>query len=118
MATGIGKAGNIISVGDEVTTLGTVTAITGSGSNALVAVTTQAGDQITVVAKDCYGPQSGGAAISHSGKGFSVGDNITVMGTVAAISGSGQSAQLTVKLKSSQSSVTHTAVAAHSPKKN
>lgn len=118
MSTGIGKAGNVISVGDEVTTLGTVSAITGKGSKAVVTVVTHVGDTITAQANDCYGPQTDGPATSHSGKGFSVGDQVSVMGLVTAIAGSGQAAVLTTALKSSALVVKTTAVASHSPKKS
>src|SRR5260370_36103916 len=98
MSTAIGKIGNVINVGDEITALGTVTAISGTGSKALVTVSTQAGDTITAQANDCYAPQTDGPAISHAGKGFSVGDQVSIMGFVTAISGSGKTAKLTTVL--------------------
>ena len=118
MATGTAKEGNTISVGDEITTSGNVTSISGSGSKALVTVLTHSGDTIVVQANDCYSVQSSGAALSICGKPFGVGDPVTVMGFVTGITGSGQSAKVTTSAKSSATPVTHTASASRVPKKN
>jgi hypothetical protein len=118
MATGSGKNGSNINVGDEVTTSGTVTAISGTGSKATVTIVTPFGDTVVSQANDCYGPQTDGPALSICGKGFSVGDNVSLMGVVTAISGTGQSAKLTTAHKSSGLTATHTANASAAPKKN
>jgi len=116
--TAIGKVGQVVNVGDEVTVLGIVTAISGAGSKALVTVSTQAGDTVTAQANDCYAPQTDGPAISHAGKGFSIGDPVSVMGIVTAIAGSGQTAKLTTVLKASAAPVVHKALTVYSPRRD
>lgn len=118
MSVATGKGGNTISVGEQVTINATVTAISGTGSKASVTAITDLGDTVTAQANDCYGPQTEGPAISICGKHFSVGDKITIMGTVTAISGSGSTASVTTSLKSSSTAVAHSAGAATTPKKN
>jgi hypothetical protein len=118
MAVATGKQGNTISVGSEVTMTGTVQSISGTGSRATVTVITDAGDTVVAQANDCYAPQTEGPAVSICGKHFSVGDKVTVMGVVTAVVGTGSTATLTTTLKSSSTSVTHTASTAATPKKN
>jgi hypothetical protein len=118
MAVANGIHGNIISIGSEVTMSGTVQSISGTGSKAMVTTITDAGDTVVAQANDCYAPQTEGPAISICGKHFSVGDRITIMGVVTAITGTGSAATLTTSLKSSSTSVMHTASTARTPKKN
>jgi hypothetical protein len=110
--------GHSVSAGDAINFPATVTAISGTGRNATVTATTYSGDTVVFKAQDCYGPQSDGVAISHSGKGFSVGDTVSVMGVVSSLTGSGKTAQLTVTTKSSSTSLVASASAVHTPKKS
>ena len=115
---GSGVAGNSVSVGDQITILGEVTAISGTGPNATVTVRTLVGDTITVKAKDCYAPQTDGPAISKSGKGFSVGAQVSIAADVTAVTGTGKSAVVTSTAHASSTSVSHAAATVHAPKKN
>jgi hypothetical protein len=115
---GITLAGHAVNAGDEINFPATVTAISGTGRTATVTATTYAGETVTFKAQDCYGPQTDGVAISHAGKGFSVGDTVSVMGTVSSLSGSGKTAQLTVTTKSSSTTVVASASAVHTSKKS
>ena len=110
--------GNSINVGDQVTILGTVTAISGTGATASVTVLTLASDLIVIQAQDCYAPQTGGAAIGKGGKGFGVNAQVTVPGDVTAVSGVGKTAQITTTTHNSKTSIVHSAGTAHAPKKN
>lgn len=110
--------GHTVNAGDSVNFPATVSVISGTGRNASVTATTYSGDTVVFKAQDCYGPQTDGAAVSHSGKGFSVGDTVSVMGVVASLTGSGKTAQLTITAKSSSTSLVASASAVHTPKKS
>lgn len=110
--------GNSINIGDQITLLGTVTAVSGKGATASVTVLTLSSDTVVVLAKDCYAPQTDGAAIGKGGKGFGVGAQVTIPGDVTGVSGTGKTAQVTMTTHSSQTSVVHSAGTAHVPKKN
>lgn len=111
MATGINKNGQVVSVNDQVSIVAKYVSQTGSGSLATVtAQTPLATSTISVKAYDCqsetHQADSSHTARSISGQAFGVaGNNITILGTVTAISGSGNTALLTVTLKSSGNSV-------------
>ncbi len=112
MATGINKNGKTVSVNDQVSIVAKVVSLTGSGSlAAITAQTPLATGTISVVAYDCQSVEqqadSSHVARSISGKAFgTAGDDISILGTVTAITGSGNTALLTVTLKSSGNSVT------------
>lgn len=118
MVAGSGILGNSVNVGDQVTILGQVTAISGTGSKALVTVLTNTGDTILVQANDCYAPQTDGPAKSKSGKGFSVNDNVSIAADVKAVVGTGKTAVVTSTVHSSGLTVSHAAGTVHAPKKN
>lgn len=98
MAVGIDYDGDNVRVGDQVTIMGHATSHTGTGSTASVTVTTLFNDSITVPANNLFAPQTDGVMISAAGKGFTDADRVSVPGVVTAVSGSGQTAQLTVTL--------------------
>ena len=104
MATGINKNAGTVNVGDHVSIVGKVVSFTGSGSKATVTVQSPQydynGNTTSADSADLH------AVLSLSGKHYGVaGDNITVMGRVTAISGSGVNAVLTVQLVTSQNSI-------------
>jgi hypothetical protein len=120
MATGINKNGGAVNVGDHVSIVGKVVSFTGSGSKATVTVQspldsgtyTIQGNDANSAQYDYNGNTTSAdsadlhAVLSLSGKHYGVaGDNITVMGWVTAISGSGVNAVLTVQLVTSQNSI-------------
>ena len=109
MATGTNTNGKTINVGDRVSILGTVVSISGTGSLATVTVQPPLSTStFTGKANDMNAVQTdpASAAKSISGKAFgNAGDQVSVLGVVTAISGSGQSALLTMTLASSQASV-------------
>ncbi len=84
----------------EVTVLGVVTAISGKGSLAVVTVQDLGGKIFTVLANEMYAPQTDGAAISISGKGFSVGDNVSVPAIVKSATGVNGNATLSIQTRS------------------
>lgn len=97
-----------VNVGDQVTILGAVFSITGNApSTASVVVNAQNdGAQFTCQANDCTSLQHDtGTAMSMNGKLFGTGDRVSVNGQVTAVSGSGLSATVTVKLDHSGLSV-------------
>lgn len=97
-----------VNVGDQVSILGAVFSITGSApSTASVVVNVQnEGGQFTCHANDCTAAQgTTGAAMSMNGKLFTTGDRVSVNGQVTAVSGTGLSATITVKLDNSGLSV-------------
>ena len=120
MATGINKNAGTVNVGDHVSIVGKVVSFTGSGSKATVTVQspldsgtyTIQGNDANSAQYDYNGNTTSAASadlhavLSLSGKHYGVaGDNITVMGRVTAISGSGVNAVLTVQLVTSQNSI-------------
>lgn len=112
MSTGINIDGKTVSVNDQVSIIGKVVSVSGSGSLATVTVQFPlAASTNTAKGYDCQSvefPVDGNhTARSIFGNAFgTAGDDITVMGTVTAISGSGITALLTVTLKSSGNSIT------------
>ena len=118
----LSRNGNLINVGDQVTIMGSAFSITGTNQSTALTVVTEAydGNQFTVQAQDCSVPKHAPAPnTSYAGDGvgfclFNVGSQVNVNGRVTAISGSGQSAQLTVTLDLSQLSITASAGACNS----
>lgn len=111
MATGINKNGSTVSVNDHVSITAKVVSFTGSGSTASVTIQAPLDASTFVIqGNDCFAVEQPADA-SHTvrslfGNAYGVkGDDITVLGLVTAISGSGQSAILTVTLISSGNSV-------------
>ncbi len=107
--------GNVVLAGDEVTVLGSATAISGSGQTASVTVKDRSGVSFTVTASDCAAPQGIGAAISRNGKPFGVGADVTIPATIVSIAESGSTSQSTVKT-TSNTVVVNTTTSAASPK--
>jgi hypothetical protein len=102
--------GKVVAVGDSVSIVGTVSAISGSGSLATVTVVTNLNDSIVVKANDMNTPEGTvlTKGVNFSGSYFTTAAQCTVLGVVTAVSGSGQFAQLTVITASSGTSVTVT----------
>lgn len=104
--------GKVVNINDYVTITGLVVSFTGSGGTALVVVetsltiatfTAQANDMNAVQ----HSADAAHAATSISGKNFgAAGDLVSVLGNVTAISGSGNTASLSVVLKTSGNTVT------------
>jgi len=115
---GTSLTGNSVNAGDQITILGNVTAVSGTGPNASVTVQTLTGETITVKAKDCYAPQTDGPAISKAGKGFGVGSQVSISADVVSVSGTGKSAVVTATTHASSTPVAPSAGTAHAPKKN
>lgn len=117
MATGTSITGHVVAVGDSVTIVGSVTAISGTGPSATVTVQPLTGaSTFNVKASDCYAPQATGNAISADGKPFGVGSQVSVPAAVTSVSGSGSSATLTSTVNSG-ASVSHPANSVHAPHK-
>jgi hypothetical protein len=116
MATGTSYENFLIEVGDFVSVMGGVQSITGSApSTASVVLQGIYGETFTVQARDCTSVQhTSGAAMSKNGKLFTTGDRVTANGIVTAVTGSGVTAQVTVRLDESQLSVTVYAGSVHS----
>ena len=97
--------GKVVAVNDQVTIMGSVDTITGTGGGATVTVIPLAATaSISALARDMYAAGLiSGAAQSATGKPFGVGDRVSVMGVVTAVSGSGAFASLTVKINSGTS---------------
>lgn len=112
--------GKVVSVKDQVTCMGTVNSITGTGGTATVTVVPNMGTTtISCQANDMNAVQDDpgtapATVTSISGKAFGVGDKASILGTVTNVSGSGQFATLTVKLCNSGSSVQVPAGSVHS----
>jgi hypothetical protein len=114
MSTGTNINGKFVSVNDSVSILGKVVSVSGTGSLAVVTVqppTAPASGQFNAKANDMEAVQhtvdASHPALSIDGKAFGLVDNdVSVLGVVTAISGSGQTASLTVTLKTSGASIT------------
>lgn len=111
MATGIDKNGVTVNVKAHVSIIGKVVSVAGTGSFATITVQSplDAGTY-TILATDCNAVEQPADA-SHPARTFgnaygAKGDDITVLGVVTAISGSGLSAILTVTLATSGTSIT------------
>jgi hypothetical protein len=110
--TGTSISGQPVNVNDQVSISATVVSTSGSGNNALVTFLTALSTSTFV----CQGsdasaaehnPDSSHPAISMEGKAYGfAGDQLTVKGTVTAISGSGSTALLTILLPYSNSTIT------------
>lgn len=108
----VNKNGGTVNVGDHVSIVAKVVSYTGSGSNA--AVTAQApldSGTISIRANDANAVEQPSdslhTAVSFGGNYYGVaGDDLTILGVVTAISGSGQFAKLTVTLVTSLTSIT------------
>lgn len=111
MSTGINKNGSTVSVNDSVSIVAKVVSYTGSGSKATV--TAQApfdASTVSIQANDANAVEqpsdANHTAVSFNGNFYGVkGDDITILGVVTAITGSGQNAVLTVKLVTSGNSI-------------
>ena len=112
MATGINIDGKAVNVNDQVSIIAKVVSVSGSGSLATVTVQFPlAAGTNSVQANDAQAVFQPADA-THVARGINgqpygaLRDDITVLGTVTAISGSGVTALLTVTLKSSGNSIT------------
>jgi hypothetical protein len=113
--------GKVVAVNDEVTITGNVVSVSGTGPTAMVTVeTVLSANNFVAQANDMNAVQSEGSpAVSISGKHFGTAeDKVSVLGVVTAISGSGNTASLTVTLKTSGLSVTVPAGACRSAQFN
>ena len=115
-------SGKEVQVGDQVSIMGTATAISGVGPQAVITVVTTMGETLSVVGNDCSSPETEGPALNRFGKHFSVGDRVSIPGTVQSITGSGSGAQVTTLLPATKTSsgvtVVHSASSAQSPHKH
>lgn len=108
----INKNGGAINVNDRVSITAKVVSYTSAG--AIAAVTVQApldAGTFVIQANDCFAVEQQSDALhtarSLTGNPFGVaGDDITILGLVTAIAGSGINAKLTVTLITSQASIT------------
>ena len=120
MATGINKNGGTVSIGDAVSIVGKVVSVSSSGGKATVVVQSPLDSgTYSIQADDATAVQqfyNGNTTVADSSGAYpancffgdlygSAGDDLTVMGLVTAISGSGVNAVLTVKLKTSGNSI-------------
>jgi hypothetical protein len=112
MATGISKNGTVVNVQDYVSIVAKVVSVSGSGSKATVVVQSplDAGTY-SIQANDAnaveHQTDASHLAVSFGGKPYGVaGNDITVLGLVTSISGSGQNAILSVLLVSSLTTIT------------
>ena len=100
--------GKVVNINDNVSITGKVVSLTGASSIAQITVQPLTG-LATFVASgyDMQAVQNDdGVARSINGKAFGfLGDNVTVLGVVTSISGSGNQAILTVLLKTSLVSI-------------
>jgi hypothetical protein len=106
--------GNVVNVGDRVSAIGVITAVSGTGVNTTLTIQPPLkASTISVSILDIYTIEgiSCGAA---QGNSAIVGNDCTVIGIVTAISGSGNTATLTVQLSRSGASVTLASGAVHS----
>src|SRR5258708_2623889 len=92
--------GKEIVVETEATVLGVVTAISGKGSLAVVTVQDLGGKIFTAPANDMYAPQTDGVAISMAGKGFSIGDSVSVPVIVKTVTGTNVNSTLSIQTRS------------------
>lgn len=99
--------GKVIHVNDEVTVTGIATDISGTGPTATVTVETVLSIfTFDAKANDMNAVQTENTpAVSISGKHFGVADHVSVLGVVTDIAGSGDTATLTITLKTSRLSV-------------
>jgi hypothetical protein len=99
--------GKVVNINDRVSIGGKVVSLTGAGSIAQITVQPTTGIVNFVArANDMQAVDATGAATGINGQFFgTVGDSVTVLGVVTAISGSGVNAILTVTLKTSQASI-------------
>ena len=91
--------GKVVSVNDQVSIVGNVVSVAGTGSLAVITVE-------TVLTPNTFVAQANDMK-SISGKAFgSAEDPVSVLGRVSAISGSGNTASLSVVLKTSGNTIT------------
>jgi hypothetical protein len=115
---GTNATGQPVFVGDQCTITGVVASISGSGSTANVTVTTDKNDTVVVKPGDC-GSETGGGSNSNADASatnpvqnndagrFAANSRVSVSGIVnSLVSGSGSTAQLSIRLASSQGLVT------------
>lgn len=111
MATGTSKNGNTVAVNAHVSIIAKVVSVAGTGQ--LATVTAQApldASTVSIKANDANAVEqpndASHTAVSFGGNFYgAAGDDITILGVVSAITGSGVNAVLTVKLVSSQTSI-------------
>jgi hypothetical protein len=115
---GTNATGQPVFVGDQCTITGVVASISGSGSTANVTVTTDKADSIVVKPGDCGSETAGGPNATqdstsanpvqnNDGGRFAANSRVSVSGIVLGyVSGAGSTSQLSIKLASSQGSVT------------
>lgn len=114
--------GKVVNVGDAVSVVGICVGTSGTAQPLSCTIQPDlapASGQFTCAANDCNATQHSAdanhPARSASGKPFGgLNDDVTVMGVVTAISGSGNGATLTVTLKNSGLSVSVPSGACHS----
>jgi hypothetical protein len=111
MSTGINKNGSTVAVNDSVSITARVSSVSGTGSKATVTVQAPFdASTFNIQANDAYTNEhqadANHVAVSIDGKSYgAVGNQVTAIGVVTAISGSGQNATLTVKLATSGNSI-------------
>ena len=114
MSTAFNIDGKPVSVGDRVSAIAVITAVSGTGINTTLTLQPPLlSTTISVSILDIYTIEgiSCGAA---QGNPAIVGNDCTVIGLVTAISGSGNTASLTVQLSRSGASVTLVSGGVHS----
>ena len=92
--------GQIVNTGDQVSVLGSVTAV-GSGSNPNVTIQPPLSPNTYTVTARNLRTTEGGANGGVQGNAIAVGNDCTVVGVVSSISGSGNTATLTIVLQDS-----------------
>lgn len=99
MATGFSYDGKVISVGDSVTIMGSGT-VSGTGATATVTFVSAFNDSISTKSVNVLGPKPSSVTATAQPTGDMVGalgnGVFCIPGVVTAISGSGNTAQLTV----------------------
>lgn len=104
MSSAFDIKGHAVSVGDYVSVVGVITAV-GSGNNPSVTVQPPlSASTFTVTAQDIR-TLEGTACGGSQGNAVTVGNDCTTTGRVTAVSGSGNTATLTVQLSVSGTSV-------------
>jgi hypothetical protein len=113
MASAFNIDGKVVSIGDRVSIVGVVTAVgTGSDPNVTIQPPLSASTFVATAQdiRTVEGISNGGS----QGNQVTVGNDCTTTGLVTAISGSGNTASLTVQLTQSGNSITVPAGACHS----
>jgi hypothetical protein len=110
MSSAFNINGKVVNVNDRVTILGTVVTIGGSLNTSTITVQPPLSTSTFACQAGDLGVTEGVFATGTSGysygNAFNVGDSVSVKGYVTAITGSGNTAQLTITLASSGASIT------------